>query len=235
MPRPTAPHLRVSFRGTLGRNVPAPEIFSFGLALAGGVGAGEPAWLTTNQAGLKALAQRLQNSFDVLASAMSNAASLQSIMVSAVGVDGLVRRTADGAYQQGEFIGARPGGVLHNGQAFQTALAISLRSRVAGPTGRGRFYLPLPAALSEAENGLISVVRRFELQNVALSFARDVNTAGATIGEGVRLVVASSGSVVRNLPPAANAVVEIGVGRALDTIRTRRNALGEGTTFATLA
>jgi hypothetical protein len=107
----------------------------------------------------------------------------------------------------------------------QAALAVTLQSGRSGPSGRGRFYLPMPTTPLEGDlrisvdnaNSVAASVRTL-FQNIANQ--PFVDLPGATMAP----TVASSKGY--NTP-----VTSVKVGRVIDTIRSRRNALAEGYVF----
>lgn len=216
---PYAPHYRVTWSGTLG--VPDPvEIFAFGLSLD--VGPSD----FLNRDDLFPLAGAC---LDAWAATMKNhthqMAGVDRVRVASIGANGKVPRNADGAFVQADATGWVQGGATGPVPAPQTALVVSLRSEMDDLTGRGRFYHPLPAAALDATFRMSTGATQ-TLVTVARDFVRAVNTASLAAGAG-RVVVASQGSPTRAIPPANRLVTQVSVGRVLDTVRSRRNALDE--------
>lgn len=218
-PVPIPAHDRAVFSGTFGETAGPLETWSFRLNGTG---------LTDALLG--------QNERDLIASAMKDAwvaalmpgqfgfyVHLTSVKTSEVGEDGLVStNSVSGAYNQGEWTGDVPGNVgaavLHT---FQTAIVCSLNTTRSGPTGKGRVFLPSPAQSLEAD-GRISVDRATMWADKMATFLGMLkNDVGFTP------VVASSKGY---LTP----VISVRVGRALDTMRSRRSDLAEGYVTAML-
>jgi len=111
------------------------------------------------------------------------------------------------------------GGAILAPHPTQVALAISLVTGFSrGPAHRGRFYIPLPTFLPDA-NGLISVADRDGAKTAATTLLTALNavTGGWKVGVFSRKAGA----------PGHRAVTGIEVGRVLDTQRRRRRSLTE--------
>jgi hypothetical protein len=116
----------------------------------------------------------------------------------------------------------------------QASLALTLfTDRERGAGSRGRIFLPCPAAtatvstdgrLGAGDVGPVSTVG----QNAGAFLAAINNLPGFDAGAGPRICVASQGG--RGLPSPENVTVTAwGIGRVVDTMRSRRNALIEAT------
>jgi len=117
----------------------------------------------------------------------------------------------------------QPGGVAGQaGQNPQDALAVSLVTARRGPTGKGRFYIPLPVVMGLAANGwLIAESDVNTIRARAATMLSDINNApGYDSGGAPTVVVASTKGY--NTP-----VTGVRVGRVMDTIRSRRRQLSE--------
>ena len=230
-PNPS-PHLKMQWSGTIGRGAAPNEIWSFGISAAGTIGSGP--WLALSVTQLAALASSLSAAWAPFAAGISSAVLLTRTRVATIGNDGLVMRTEEGAYRQGDNFTVRPGTGTHLGHAPQIAQAVSLRSTFAGPTGRGRFFVPLPAAGTDTADMLITEAARDAAAARAQAFIQSINTTLNGTDVGLRVVIASGGSLVKGLTPTVHTVTQVGVGKALDTIRTRRNALPEVMEYLTV-
>jgi hypothetical protein len=224
------PHLRISFTGTLGTNVPAPEIFSFGVNAGFQIGSGG----SEQKAALETLAADLGNSMAGLFQQCSTPAKITRVRVASIGIDNKVRRDANGAFVQGDSTLAIPGGDPGVPLPFQCALVVSLRTLFDGPTGRGRFYLPLPAVTVNGADGLITETRRDAIAASSVTALNSMNTKLEAFAPGLRIAVISAGSVTKSLPPAFHKVNKVGVGKVVDTLRTRRNNLSEVMEYSAL-
>lgn len=113
--------------------------------------------------------------------------------------------------------GGNPAGVVH---APQVAWCMSLGTETRGASGRGRFYIPLPTSPVNSANGLVDAVGANNCNNALKEFIDNLNNTPGVDGQAPRVVVASNKGFNSN-------VTEVRVGRALDTIRSRRQALIE--------
>jgi microcompartment protein CcmK/EutM len=145
-----------------------------------------------------------------------------------------VDKTNAGAFVQGDANVATIAAGVYNAKPFQVALAISLRTARAGPGGRGRFYIPVPAGDTVGADGLMSLAEVTGHRDRAKGFLDQVNADSVAAGFG-RLVVASGGSITRGVAPALSDVTQVAVGRVFDTIQSRRSVLVEGHVPANLA
>ena len=102
----------------------------------------------------------------------------------------------------------------------QVALSISLGSATRGPRGRGRFYLPMPSHTLGTDL-LIVPNDQEQLRLSVATFLADLNNTPGTTVPKPRLTIASSKNQNSD-------VTSFRVGRALDTIRSRREDLIEG-------
>jgi hypothetical protein len=140
---------------------------------------------------------------------------------------GLVGKDAGGAYKQGDSVadaaGGTSGGVV---MPLQTALVVSLTTNRAGPTGKGRFYLPWPGLGLEADYRIDQAKAQAKTDQVK-ALLDLINADPAVVGDFGRVIVASSKGYT-------SAVTGIRVGRAPDTMRSRRSDLIEGYTTAQL-
>lgn len=136
--------------------------------------------------------------------------------VTSVDVDasGKYDTRADGSYLRGEWAGSFDG--LFGDTVkypLQTALTISLTSARPGPTGKGRFFIPMPGAVLDAGHRISSgQVQGFA--DRAAEFIRDVNAAGQPVQ-----IFSSKGY--------ASIVTGVRVGRVPDTMRSRRGDMIE--------
>lgn len=225
---PYVPHYRVTFSGTLGVVATPAEIFSFGISVAGGTGV----FLT--QPEMPAFATALAGAWDAVRVRLSNNVRCTRVRVASVGPLGLVVKDASGAYVQGDDVTGRTG-AAGSDMFFppQVSLAVSTLSNFAGPNGRGRFYLPGPAS-PIGQDLRLSTVDRDGFLSSAKAFVDAINTASAAQSQG-RACVASRGSVLKGVPGGNRTITRVGVGKAYDTIRSRRNSLLEQRTELAVA
>lgn len=222
-------HFRLVYSGTLGPDTAPVEEWSFGLAL----NVGED--LTIPTIGMmEGYAADLAGRFDVLLPRLSGAVRVRRCRVAAIGVDGKYLRYESGQYVLADQVRNVVGTSSGSSPWPQTALVCSLRSAMDDLTGRGRFYLPMPVASMGADLR-ISAADQTALVALLKTFVDGVNTtADANVGIG-RVCIASQGSTVRGIPPQNRPVVEVGVGRVMDTIRSRRAQLLEEHTYSPVA
>lgn len=226
------PHIRLTWSGTLGTASPAPEIWSMGLGVTGPIDNG---WLAKTPAEYATLAAAVRPAWGVhFGGKLAPYVKLTRTRASSIGGNGRTNLTTDGAYRHGDDNTVANGSGSANGLPFQVALAVSLRSAKVGPTGKGRFYLPTPDATAAITDGLIAEVTRDALATSAKGFVDAVNTALETWSTGCRVAIISGGSVKYGTPGEASIVTQVGVGRAFDTMRSRRGDLAEEREYMTV-
>jgi hypothetical protein len=209
------PHLRVQVAGALGPAGSAWEIFSWGLSIAG-------------QGAVSASQSVLSDICDDIIAYHQDAATLVSVFARITSIK-VALITADGSWQGGEALYERtspglPGGGLASGgqlvHAPQVAMCVTLRTAQNTPRTRGRFFLPLPTCAVGGSTGLVDAGQATGLAERTATLIDNLNNQpGFDQGED-RVVVASTFGA--NTP-----VTSVSVGRVLDTITSRRNALRE--------
>jgi hypothetical protein len=149
-------------------------------------------------------------------SQISAAAKLSFVKVNAISLAG----TYQGAgTTEATFPDTAGGGAALAPHPNQVALVISLLTGYSrGPAHRGRFYMPLPVFLPQAD-GLITDADRDFARGAANSLRTAVNASGT--GHVMTVMSRKAGA------PGHRAVTSIEVGRALDTQRRRRRSLIE--------
>lgn len=208
---PTPAHTRITWSGTIGPEAAPLEIWSFSLNHD----------LVLFPADDYAAAAALMRTAWVnkIAGQQHSNVALTRVRVANIDADGHVVVDSEGAYQQGDSLGRNAGEITGSGfYPLQVALCVSLMTGRAGPTGKGRFYLPgLPKPLVEATFAYnptdIAVVATKAKEFIAL-----VNSGVTTDSGGV--VVASSKGYL-------SPVTGVRVGTVPDTMRSRRGALPE--------
>jgi hypothetical protein len=207
---PFAPHLRITVSGLLGAaGNPAFEEFSYRLNYAGD---GyrlrySPQAAADFAADTAAFMTRVQSRF-------STQVLATELKVAPIGPDGL--------YEDGPIIApmnTRGAGGGPSTSPSQVALAVSLTTPLRGPSGKGRFFLPMPF-LSIGPDGLVAEANVQAVAVSAQTYLNDLNNGVGLDLTAARVVVASTKGF--NSP-----VTGVRVGRALDTIRSRRQALLE--------
>jgi hypothetical protein len=226
---PPPQHYRVTWSGILGPVATPAEIWSFSLAV------NDDGPTINTKAGLEALATSCRLAWSRWQLRLANSVRLTRTRVALVGANGRVVVNTDGAYVQGDNVVALQAGGSTPISPPQVALAISTQSAAAGATGRGRFYLPMPDVGSVGTDLRLSTATRDQFRDVAVSFIDDVNRAFSPAPSTLkRVCIASGGSTTQGIPPALRTVSTVRVGRVLDTIQRRRNALGEDYSVGTI-
>lgn len=197
-----APFTRITFSGDLGPPQAPVEHFSFGLSI-------DPGPLVTDAvvAGAVAAANAL---FSRGTTEISSQCRLKRVKVSSIDAAGhLIGNSREVAVDT-------PGG---SGSAIhppQVAWVVSLGTGQRGASKRGRFFLPMPAVGLGTDLEVPAVVRG-DAEASVVTFLNDINAA---FSSGHRVVIASRKGY--NTP-----VTTVRMGRALDTLRSRRRSLSE--------
>jgi hypothetical protein len=202
------PHTRVTLAGTL---YGGAEIFNTGFALAPiDNGAGSMPDSTARAA----IRDACEDWFGRSGSCINPQATLTAVKFEQILADGSVEFPS---YS----LSASQAGASATDVPFPTqcALVISLRALDSTRRSRGRMYSPLPSINLGSDGRLTSSDQLAILASFA-TFWTDVNTIAGAFADESAVVVASS--------YGTNAVVsEVGVGRVVDTMRSRRNALSD--------
>jgi hypothetical protein len=208
---PFANHLRLTVRGTFGPAGAPFEEFSYGLNLSDNAVRSQ----AFDQSMLDDLVADVTAFHSAPTSYMVAAARVREVKVAQIG--------ALGTYRSDPLIASVN---IPGGQALaqlphppQVALAVSLGTERRGATGRGRFYLPCPA-LSVDDTGLFPEVDAAKIRGAVSIFLQAVNNWPGVDTADPQIVVASSKGY-------NSTVTGFRLGRALDTIRSRRRSLDE--------
>jgi hypothetical protein len=197
------PHARMTFSGVLGTLALPYERWSVRLNLSNG---GTPSTPTLAMAteGAAAWATHMLNTH-------GSWCRLTEVKLANIGADGLYTGSpVIAAVDHAGTSGAAP-------NPPQIAMAVSLGTTLRGPRGRGRFYIPAPAAAVEVNTGLIPTANQTFVQGKVVAFLNALNA----ISQQGNVVIASSFGF-------STPVTTVRVGRALDTIRSRRTSVVEG-------
>lgn len=218
------PHWRISALGRLLGN--SGERFSYSVNMTestiveGGPFGG--ATLDPNQAVFTDIANDVKAFHGRAASLISDAAVLEEVKIAAIGSDG--KYTSDPVIVNVTDTPGGAGGV--SGQSYitpQAALAVSLVTGRRGPTGKGRFYIPMPVVSIDQNTGLALLTSIEGLRGSAATFLSALNNQPGLDLLGLRVVVVSSKGYKSD-------VNGVRVGRVVDTIRSRRAQLKENYT-----
>jgi hypothetical protein len=221
---PYARHLRVTALGRLGTS---PERFSYGINMAplqtDRVG---PFFGLAPSSGVWAdIANDVRIFHTNFQSHLSPRAILEVVKVADIG--------ADGKYLEDPIIvdvvdapGGSEASIGEQEMATpQAALAISLLTARRGPTGKGRFYVPMPM-LNLGQDMLANPARIAQVQASAATLLNNLGNAPGVDVFDLRPVVSSTKGY-------NSTVTAVRVGRVVDTIRSRRRSLDESFTLPT--
>lgn len=214
-------HVKVTFSGIVGTLIAPAEVWVHGLSMS-------IAPTATGTVDLPTFATRCKNAWVAhVAPHVGFNALLTRVRAARVDGQGLVFRGADGAFNQADDNSGAPGGTQSpiGSGVFQIAHAVSTMTVTPGAVGRGRFYLPAPTKAPGA-NGQITEADAATVANAMKAFINAINLDAATLGLG-SVVVASAGSVKSGRPPSLYPVTGVRVGRRLDILRSRANAVPE--------
>lgn len=208
-----APHRRLTLSGSLG--TATPEGFSFGVALDETLfsAATDPEVLADIVTDCTAFFSRPGTS-------IHPQAVLRQVKVAKIGADG--KYVADPLVQDG--LAVPGGGMVSVLPPFQVSAAVSLGSDRRGASGRGRFFLPLPAGQIQGD-GLWTVDFATSMRISCATWLADLNNRPGIDPAGSFVVIASGKGFL-------SPVTTVRTGRAPDTIRTRRRQLDERYTEA---
>jgi len=214
VPRPA--HTLVTFEGTTGAVTAPIDIWSFSVKFV------DNRWTTTDPLVPLAFKDFWTTHFAPLHGSLIH---LRKVRIAAVTGLGKVNRTASGAYLQQDWVGDVPGqGAVTTFLPPQCSVVVSLSTERQDATGKGRFFLPQTKYPIVGSDFRMSVVDTTDITTKARAFLnamRDYNPAATTFaGDPAAQVVSSKGYVSK--------VTTVRVGRAVDTIRSRRSELPEG-------
>lgn len=209
------PHWRATFKGgwIAGGNGDTFEQWNTSIALKPGI---VRDWGTDSQDVANDLCADFSAFFTSLGAAVSTGTLFEEVRLDAIGVDGKIT-------QEARF--ARPEGGPTSGSGLtvlppQCAVVLTLDTKTRGRSRFGRMYLPL-LGVTVSTDGLMGQPAVASLATKCATFITNVgNTPGADVD--FAPVVASgvgSGSL--------NEIKAIRVGRAVDTMRSRRRSLVE--------
>lgn len=220
-----APHYRLTLSGDIGTATAPVEHFSFGVCLALAMtsdstdgalgGSAGPLDLGMDDTQINDIFTDCQNFFGRSDTGISAAAKLKQVK--------LARIQANGKYDVDPKIwtGSVPGGRSSaNIYPPQISLAVSLVTATRGPSGKGRFYLPMPNWTLDSNTMEIASGDRDLCQASVVQWLNDLNNEPGTDILGLGVVVASTKG-------HNHRVNGVRVGRVFDTIRSRRRSLVE--------
>jgi hypothetical protein len=202
-------HDRLTVIGTIGVATAPYEAFAFTVNLGSEGSYARPANPMAD------LAADVQTFFSSVGAKIGTNAQLRSIKLASIGVDG--------SYTNDPLVFDYPSAVIGGGGGFtyppQVSWAVSLVTARRGPSGKGRFFLPCPN-VGVANTGLVDDVGRDACQAAAATFL-------TALGNWPGLDPGAYGPIVASSKGFNTKVTGVRVGRALDTIRSRRRSLNE--------
>jgi hypothetical protein len=209
---PYAKHLSLNLSGTIGPAGAAIERFTFGVNMS------DPSVVARDvydAAGFADVVTDCTAFFSRAGSKISSFARLTEVKWARIGTDG--RYAADPFIQAVDV----PGGVSVTAPYYPTqiSLAVSLNSAFRGPRGKGRFYLPMPGVFLGADS-LITDADAAAVRASVATWLKALNQQPGVDGAAPKVTVASSFGENHD-------VTNVRVGRALDTMRSRRASLLE--------
>jgi hypothetical protein len=213
--------MRVTARGVLGTLDAPVDIFSYGFSMGP-----EPGGLALTRALCQTFADQLHARFATFTGFSTNQVHFQSCRVASVAAGGLTERDANGSYVQADSAGLPARGTSADLKPLSVAVVISMRSLFDGANGRGRFYMPVPGAVPTADGRLTAINAQTYADKARDLLVGAQADADVTLN-GWNVVVASAGSVLKNVPAQLHRVVRAECGDVFDTMRSRRNAIQE--------
>lgn len=218
MPRPA--HQLVTFSGVMGA-VSAPiEQWSFGLRFPD----------LRYDSGSQTTVDAMANAFSSLQPIFSNLTTLTKTRVASVGADGKVKQTSGGSFLQKDSIIQKAGtGAATTFIPPQCAVVVSLGTPRQGTSGKGRIYLPQTIHAISSSDYRISAAHAQAIADAAKAFLNALAAIDAAAFSGDE-----KGAHVVSTKGFMSPVRNVRVGRAIDTLRSRRRDVPEGYVSATL-
>lgn len=194
-------HWLLSFTGVSGYAEPAPEQWQFGVRIP---------VRNSDVNSLESDATDAGNIFaSDLAAVLGNNQRLTKITLARVGIDGRWERNIDGSYRKGEILRAITGSrTVQPVMPASTALVASLVTGRAGPSGKGRIFLPI-GRLALGPDGRVDSVETDFIGDAVRDFVSNINSQVGPIH-----VVSTKGFT--------SAVIGVRVGRVPDVMTSRR-------------
>lgn len=212
-------HVRLTLSGDIGPVATPYEHFAFGVSLdtdGRAVANGQVDFEGWDSAQWDDIVTDSSNFFSDASVGISQTCRLRQIKLAFIGDDGLYVK--DPLVRDVDVAGGGP--VLT--YPPQVALAVSTQITVGGRTRKaGRFYLPGPTSAIDATTGVISQADADAKALACHWWLTNLNNEPGLDTLGVRAIVATT--KYGNQP-----IDKVFVGRALDTIRSRRRSLKEG-------
>lgn len=213
-------HVRATWEGVVGSTVAPLEHWSF--SLCGPAEVIDPASPDSTVDDM--IAASLKDAYAAnIAPLMPTDVVLTGVRLALILDTGKFGKRANGSYLQGKWDGSVGGELQPQQVPLQSAMCVSLNTARAGATGKGRFFLPFPGMALDASTKRWSAA---QAQSGADRGAALVSAVADIFTFPVQ-VVSSKGYMTP--------VTSVRVGRAPDTMRSRREDLPEGYVSAPLA
>ena len=212
---PRLAHVGFIFSGTLGPQLEPVEEWSFTVRTNG-----SSLIDTGGQAARDAIADGARAAYQAnLPNILKNDCFLTRVEAVEWSATGAYSQTAGGEYERGVWAGTPvAGGFSASTIGYmppQTALVATLDTPRVGPSGTGRIFLPFPGFTLGSDLRISAADAQLAANTIA-EFVRDLNG----IGPGLVSVMSSKGF--------GTVVNSVRVGRAADTLRSRRKSVLEG-------
>lgn len=209
MPKPA--HTRVTYSGVRGTIAAPMETFAFGINITT-----DPLLAGFTDIQLNGVATAARTCITGMAGLFQADTIITESRVAVVDGLGKVVKRGNGSFLQGIEAAPVMGAGTNNYMPLQASLVVSLVTARPGPSGKGRVFLPFPAITPSASDKLITGGQATALMDQF----RDTIVALNQLTAGVVSVVSSKGYT--------SAVTGLRVGRAPDTLRSRRRDAKEG-------
>jgi hypothetical protein len=209
----TAPHWQIT---VLGDSWVQTETWQFGVRALVEGGANQP---DDQQLLANALASATQTFFSNANVKISNNCRLTAIKCASINTDGHYSYTSPpGLYVYPTPIVGPTSGAAVVPQATIAVTTLTPQSR--GRASKGRFYLP-PSVMAFSTDGRLSSVAADDIETAARTWLLAINSTAQVSAVAVMSKLGSG---------TTNTVNAVGVGRVVDTMRSRRRSLQEGRT-----
>jgi hypothetical protein len=216
---PYADHLRLTMEGEFsGANAPARERFSLRVNLS------DPPTSAPSfeQSRVNDYAADCVALFADPRAGIGSVARLLTVKLAQIGANGKYR--SDPLMKAVDRRGNGGGPITH---PTQVSLAVSLVTTRRGATGKGRFFLPCPLFGLDGSSLVMDTASVDGVRNALVEFLNNLNNVPGVDAAAPKVTVASSKGYNSD-------VTAVRVGRALDTIRSRRTSLDENYSGPTL-
>lgn len=209
------PHWRATFKGGFyasGSNIPYEE-WNTSLAFRPGT---VREWIGGSEAAVEDLATDFKDFFVALGPAISASTRLDEVRLDSIASNGKID-------QKPRLVDLRPQGISGGGLMVlppQCAVVLTLDTEVRGRSRFGRMYLPL-LGVTVGDGGIMGQAQAASLADKAAAFMTAAGNAPNVDLDWAPVVASGVGS------GTLNEVKSVRIGRAIDTMRSRRRDLAE--------